>query len=100
MIKIVVGEIQVCAVCLTFSFLSRFNKSYCAVLCSGFEDGPVVLGKNRCKGGPKKPIVQVGAVSFGMQCNKPGYPGVYTRVSSVVDWVKRARILSPITQNQ
>jgi hypothetical protein len=79
----------VCAVCLTFSFLSRFNKSYYAVLCSGFEGGPVVLGKNRRKGGHKKPIVQVGVVSFGMQCNKPGYPGVYTRVSSVVDWVKK-----------
>lgn len=36
----------------------------------------------------KKSIIQVGVVSFGTGCNKPGWPGVYTRVSAVAEWVK------------
>ena len=34
-------------------------------------------------------FVQIGIVSFGEDlCADPEYPGVYTRMSSVVDWVK------------
>ncbi len=39
-------------------------------------------------GGPQKPYLQVGIVSFGQGCANSSYPGVYTRMSSVVDWVK------------
>jgi len=59
------------------------------MFCAGGE------GKDSCQGDSGGPIVvvhgnshtQVGVVSWGYGCNRPGIPGVYARVSSVISWI-------------
>lgn len=49
--------------------------------CQGDSGGPLLLQQ-----GDKYQIV--GIVSWGVGCGRPGYPGVYTRVTRYLPWLK------------
>ena len=50
--------------------------------CQGDSGGPIVI-----EGTGDSPTVLAGVVSFGTGCARKEYNGVYSRVSTVVDWI-------------
>ena len=51
--------------------------------CYGDSGGPLVASAGDGKG-----YVQVGIVSWGVQCGNPALPGVYSRISQFGTWIK------------
>ncbi len=51
--------------------------------CKGDSGGPLLLK------GDGYELIQIGIVSYGSRDCSSGLPGVYTRVSAYVDWIKR-----------
>ena len=54
--------------------------------CNGDSGGPLIYRQNN---GPEKPWFQIGIVSFGSSLCGIEIPAVYTRVTKMMDWVKR-----------
>ena len=51
--------------------------------CSGDSGGPLV-----CDAGGFIGYVLTGVVSFGKRCGEPNFPGIYSRVTHYIDWIK------------
>ena len=71
---------------------AAYNGITDSMICAGLPEG----GKDSCQGDSGGPFicrdngkaVLTGVVSFGIGCALPEYPGVYARVTAVLDWVK------------
>lgn len=67
----------------------KANNKVCAVHPDRID------GRDSCQGDSGGPLQSdvtgklVGVVSFGQGCAKSEYPGVYLKVSSVRDWIKK-----------
>lgn len=60
-----------------------YGKDGClADSCHGDSGGPLVQFD------PQNRVVQIGIVSFGLECGTKGVPGVYVRLSAFVDWMQ------------
>jgi len=67
---------------LTNSMMCAWSEDVDA--CLGDSGGPLLLTSDD---GDAAEDVQVGIVSFGVGCNSPDFPGLYSRISDQIGWI-------------
>ncbi|XP_004686530.1 PREDICTED: complement factor I [Condylura cristata] len=94
------GEVHIINNCSRFYPGRYFEKE---MECAGTEDGSI----DACKGDSGGPLVCEdinnvtyvwGVVSWGENCGKPEFPGVYTKVANYFDWISQKVGRSLISQ--
>ena len=63
------------------SQLCALNEKKSVDTCQGDSGGPIQIEKDG-------QFFIVGITSYGKGCGSPGIPGIYTRVSSFIDWIE------------
>ncbi|XP_046737891.1 uncharacterized protein LOC124406501 [Diprion similis] len=87
-------EVEVPVMSLTDCRNTSYNPRMISdnMLCAGYRKGQ----RDSCQGDSGGPLVaeredkryeQIGVVSWGNGCARPGYPGVYTRITRYLDWI-------------
>ncbi|XP_037950602.1 serine protease filzig [Teleopsis dalmanni] len=74
-----------------FNFINFSDRLICAGnsnvdACQGDSGGPLMMPQMDTIGVYKYYLL--GIVSYGYECARPGFPGVYTRVASYIPWIK------------
>ena len=62
--------------------LTKLKLILCSNHLQGDSGGPLFINSGNRK-------VQIGIVSWGIGCARGDSPGVYTRVTKMIDWIKR-----------
>jgi len=62
--------------------------------CQGDSGGPLVASSRENEAIDGESYELIGVVSWGIGCARPDYPGVYARVTSVLDWIKHITLQS------
>lgn len=68
--------------CITEGHLCAWDPQNSRDSCQGDSGGPLII-----EGDTPDEDLQVGVVSWGRDCADEDFPGVYTRVSHVYDWI-------------